>query len=88
MSEKVSIEDKMEELAIKVIEDSMADGSTPADRLKALKFVTQYRIGVKKLKIKGGEIPDFGDDEDGEEESGFMPALRKKLETHNQGGNA
>lgn len=72
MSADSTLEDKMEELASKVIEDAMKDDSSPQDRIQALRHLTAFHVGFKKLKLK-----DEGADDD---EEGIFGAFRDKLE--------
>jgi len=72
MTAEKSLEDKMEELALKVIEDAMGEDSSPQDRIQALRHLTAFRVGFKKLKLKDEE----GDDGD----EGIFGAFRDKLE--------
>ena len=71
MSAEKSLEDKMEGLAEKIIEDAMSDDSSPADRIQALRHLTAFRVGFKKLKLKDEEA-----DEDG---GGIFGDFREKL---------
>ena len=45
-----TIEDKMEQLAIKVAEDALSEDSTRDYRLDAIKVLTQYANGAFKKK--------------------------------------
>jgi len=67
------LEAKMEELAMKEIEDAMVGTATPQDRIQALRHLTAFRVGFKKLKLKSGE-----DDED--EDGGIFGKFRDQLE--------
>lgn len=62
----------MEELALKIIEDAMKEDASPLDRIQALRHLTAFRVGFKKLKLKDEEA------EDGD--GGLFPDFREKLE--------
>ena len=72
MTSEKALEDKMAELALNVIEDAMGEGATAQDRIQALRHLTAFHVGSKKLKLKDGEA------DDGKE--GIFGTFRKKLE--------
>ncbi len=72
MTDQKTLEGKMEELALKVIEDAMSETASPQDRIQALRHLTAFRVGFKKLKLKDEEADDGGE--------GIFGTFRDKLE--------
>ena len=72
MTDPKILEGKMEELALKVIEDAMSDDASAQDRIQALRHLTAFRGGFKKLKLKDEESDDGGE--------GIFGAVRDRLE--------
>ena len=72
MTSEKTLETKMEELATKVIEDAMSETATAQDRIQALRHLTAFHVGFKKLKLKDEEADD--------DEGGIFGKFRDNLE--------